>query len=251
MVPNPYDVLAAVYDQDTHTEAAQEFGDILEEHIRQRGIRPRRILDVGCGTGVLASRLVEANWALVIAVDRSLGMLRRARARLDGSLQAALVAAHMVRLPFYQCFDMIVACNEVVNQVPPTSLELVVRELVKALQPGGWLVFDSLTVGHFRRFWDNRHWEERNEGGILWMDCEWREARGDGLARCIVVSVSRQDARIDVASVMEYYHDPTRLEQLLALHGLAVTQLLNWNPYPEPQPEGFTDRHFWICRRGL
>lgn len=39
------------------------------------------VLDVGCGTGVLAPHLAEAGWRRIIGVDPSAGMLAQARAR--------------------------------------------------------------------------------------------------------------------------------------------------------------------------
>lgn len=39
------------------------------------------VLDVGCGTGVLAPHLASAGWPRIIGVDPSAGMLARARAR--------------------------------------------------------------------------------------------------------------------------------------------------------------------------
>ena len=49
--------------------------------LRQRGIRDGFVVDVGCGTGVLAARLVEAGYR-VLGIDLSPSMLRIARPRV-------------------------------------------------------------------------------------------------------------------------------------------------------------------------
>jgi SAM-dependent methyltransferase len=55
-------------------------------------LRPARTLDVGCGTGFL-TRYLRGE---VVALDRSLGMLRVARSRVSG----ALVSGDLLSLPF-------------------------------------------------------------------------------------------------------------------------------------------------------
>jgi ubiquinone/menaquinone biosynthesis C-methylase UbiE len=69
---------------------------------------PRRILDVGCGTGKLAHRLArDLPGSRVVGCDFSRGMLAHARSR-DAALRLARADAQ--RLPFADgCFDAIVS----------------------------------------------------------------------------------------------------------------------------------------------
>ena len=67
---------------------------------RQHVPRPGRILDVGCGTGLLAARLADAfAGARVAGVDLSAGMIRRAAAARAGS-GAGFAAGCAEELPF-------------------------------------------------------------------------------------------------------------------------------------------------------
>jgi ubiquinone/menaquinone biosynthesis C-methylase UbiE len=120
----------------------------------------RRILDVGCGTGGFAARVLERYpRAQVWGLDLSEGMLRRAAARG----QAAAGRLHLVRgdsgrLPFADnTFDAI-TCSHSFHHYPQPAH--VAAEMHRTLRPGGrlfiidgdrdrpWgrLVFDVLVV---------------------------------------------------------------------------------------------------------
>jgi SAM-dependent methyltransferase len=96
---------------------------------------PRRILDVGSGTGagarVLARRFPEAE---VVGVDLAPGMVREARRLVPDDLvgRIAFETADATALPFaVAAFDLVV----LLNMIP------FFEELVRVTAPGGALVF--------------------------------------------------------------------------------------------------------------
>jgi ubiquinone/menaquinone biosynthesis C-methylase UbiE len=102
----------------------------------------RRVLDVGCGTGILAGCLV-ANWpsiTLLVELDLAEQMLRRGRAkRQDG--RTCYVCADALAPPFRgNSFDLAICYNAVPHF---ESARLGLRALLGCLRPGGWLA-----VGH-------------------------------------------------------------------------------------------------------
>jgi len=107
----------------------------------------RRVLDAGCGGGLVARTLAEAG-AVVVGLDRSLGSLRVARGAVgprDGSFHP--VRGQLERLPFADgAFDVVVAAD-VLEHVP--DLPAAVGEIARVLTPGGSLAFDTIN----RTFW--------------------------------------------------------------------------------------------------
>jgi len=103
---------------------------------RLRQGSPRRVLDLGCGTGQLASRIREALPRCdVVGCDFSRGMLSRAAAR-GPSLR--WVQGDALRLPLRDAsFDAAVS-TEAFHWFPDPAAAL--GELHRVLVPGGWLL---------------------------------------------------------------------------------------------------------------
>ena len=108
------------------------------ETVRRLALRPgERILDVGCGTGALAARLLDAGARVrIVGADLAPAMLRHARRKLGG--RAPLVAADAVHLPFVRgSFDVVVS-NSSLHYWPSAQAGL--GEIRRVLRPGGRLV---------------------------------------------------------------------------------------------------------------
>jgi len=118
----------------------------------------RRVLDAGCGGGLVARELAAAG-AEVVGVDRSRGSLgvasRAAGRRGPGNPKGvprsigsfAPAQGRLERLPFAAgAFDAVVAAD-VLEHLP--DLPAAVTELARVLAPGGSFVFDTVN----RTFW--------------------------------------------------------------------------------------------------
>lgn len=96
-------------------------------------IGPRRVLEVGCGTGAFAERMLKELGADVVALDLSPRMVELARER---GVEALVGTAEA--LPFRgEEFDCVVA-NWVLHHVP--DLDRGLAEIARVLRPGGCLL---------------------------------------------------------------------------------------------------------------
>lgn len=103
----------------------------------------QRVLDVGCGGGLLAEALARAG-ARVTAIDLAPGMIEVARLHaLEASLAIdyRLAAAEELAVAAPQAFD-VVTCMEMLEHVPEP--EGMVATLARALRPGGALFVSTL-----------------------------------------------------------------------------------------------------------
>lgn len=108
--------------------------DDLEVSIVEPYARGRRVLEAGCGTGLLLSR-IDRVASRAIGVDLSSGMLARARDRGLTVVQGSITA-----LPFADASFDTVCSFKVLAHVP--DIEGALRELARVTRPGGHLVLE-------------------------------------------------------------------------------------------------------------
>jgi len=97
--------------------------------------KPVYILDLGCGTGLLARRLFQKGIAALIdGVDLSPEMLQEAHKRnIYSNLFSANAISHLSESS--KLYDVIVACS-VVPFFPPVQLESLIKAAKSSIYPG-------------------------------------------------------------------------------------------------------------------
>lgn len=99
-----------------------------------------RILEVGCGTGRLTSKLVAAG-RQIVAVDISPEMIARARASVSATDQAEFISGDFLTIDFgSHGFDCVISVAALHHMSPEAAL-VKMRELVR---PGGRLIIQDL-----------------------------------------------------------------------------------------------------------
>jgi ubiquinone/menaquinone biosynthesis C-methylase UbiE len=133
-----YDETAGFYDK-RYTEIQRaKYGAVLK-HLPER---VNRVLDLGCGTGLLLEELRKRG-RLVVGVDVSEKMLRKAKARGEAM---ELLAADADHLPFRDgVFDCVVSITLLQNMPNPSGT---VKELARVLMKNGLGVLTSLRRKH-------------------------------------------------------------------------------------------------------
>jgi ubiquinone/menaquinone biosynthesis C-methylase UbiE len=98
-----------------------------------RALAPRTVVDVGCGTGLLTTRLVhELANVHVVGLDFSAGMLAHARAR---SRAVPWVCGDALRLPLRDASADAIVSTEAFHWFPDQPAAL--AEFRRVLRPGG------------------------------------------------------------------------------------------------------------------
>ena len=141
----------------TETASLQaEVAQRLDEHLRFTKIAPRRVLDLGCGTGFFGERL-ERRYpkARLVYADIAEAMLAQARRRLPKRFWPrrcrAFCCADAAKLPFRdEAFDLVGASLVLQWVRDPVA---VVREMRRVCRTGGLIVLS--TFGR-RTLWELR-----------------------------------------------------------------------------------------------
>ncbi len=138
-------VLAALYDSLNPPGADTDFYCALARE-------PSRILDIGCGTGLLAVRLALQGHA-VTGLDPAQAMLDIARRR-EGADPVSWILGDITALPPDSCFDLVLMTGHVFQVfLDSVEIEAVLSVVKTHLVPGGRLVFESRNP--LARAWEN------------------------------------------------------------------------------------------------
>jgi len=106
--------------------------------LRRYRIEGGHVVEIGCGSGILARRLLDAGYE-VTGIDRSPDMIALARARAP---EAMFRVGSLTRTRMPRC-DAAIAIGEVVSYVA-ASLGPFFKRVSDALPPGGIFVFDFM-----------------------------------------------------------------------------------------------------------
>lgn len=138
--PSLFDAWSLVYDNPLVQRAVyRPVHDAVLRELRRHP--PRRILDIGCGTGILTARLQqEATAEVVYGCDLSAGMLAQATARRV----APLLRADAQRLPLADESVDAVVSTESFHWFPDPSAAL--AEFRRVLTPDGRVVLCLVNV---------------------------------------------------------------------------------------------------------
>lgn len=129
-------------------DIATEYDESLPAHVVEHYLRKRTafvqahcpgrsVLDVGCGTGVLAARLQAAGYD-VTGVDPSAGMLDVLRAQRPG---ITAVEASGTDLPFERGrFDVVLTVAALHHIADPADVRQTLVEMVRVCRPGGTIL---------------------------------------------------------------------------------------------------------------
>lgn len=205
-----------------------EIGERLFERLQYLTIKPRYILDLGCGPGVFSARLKKYYpHAEVIGFDLAYNMLMQAKSKQGWLKKWPLVAGDMSAMPFASgLFDLVFA-NQVVHWSP--SLASLMREINRVMNKDGCLMFSTLGPDTF---------------------CELKQAPQE-LDKHAHVNEFMDMHDIGDCLLAEHFLDPVVDMEVLTAHYSGLPQLLhalkaqgvrNMNPL---RNSGLTGRQSW------
>ncbi len=144
MSPKFYDRLSTVYDA-VWGGYSSNYTPLIQQLLRDRGIKYARVLDLACGTGTLALELGKKGHA-VYGVDISEPMIRIARRKAQLLDNVRFAVHDMLSFSHPDLFDLVCctidSLNYVLSERAMTRFFTKVRELLKQ---GGLFVFDVNT----------------------------------------------------------------------------------------------------------
>jgi SAM-dependent methyltransferase len=142
--------LAYVHDAG-YGDFARGAAPALLTRLRGRGITSGLVVDLGCGSGIWAARLLQAGYD-VLGIDISPAMIRLAKKKAPA---AKFQVGSLLSADLPRCLA-VTALGEVINYTfdpagSRRSLRPFFRRVYDALHPGGMFVCDSRSRARYRR----------------------------------------------------------------------------------------------------
>lgn len=149
-----YDRLAEVYDMSGQSRFSLKMVAYLLEILAFRRAKPRRVLDLACGTGAAAVALARRKFQ-VTAIDGSEAMLARGRARAARwKTEVDFRCGDLAALDLTGSYDLATCFYDSLNHLTdPTAFRQALFGVRRALAPGGLFFFDLNTRHAYAKVW--------------------------------------------------------------------------------------------------
>jgi SAM-dependent methyltransferase len=237
-----YSRLAGIYDEIVIDPCHEDWASFLHALWSADPEGVRTVLDLCCGTGLLAGELIARGYR-VVGVDASEAMLDLARKRLGP--QVVLSRMTLPDLTVEGVFDAAVCTFDGLNYLTPDEFRLTMGELALRVRPAGWLVFDL-------------HTDRMMEFTISNPVVAGESAGNDFVIRSVVDPDARTcDTRIELTRARDgepfseqhrqYFHTPAEVDAALRDAGFAVTAVNE--AYTHQPVETATLRATWTAVR--
>lgn len=166
-----YDVFSSFYDTLTGDVGYKKRAAYLLKIFKKYSIKPKILLDLGCGTGNFAFEFLKKNID-VIGVDKSEGMLSEARNKAEKLNKSVLFLNQSGdELDLYGTVDGAVCCLDTVNHIiSKTQLKKTFEKVSLFLEKGCLFIFDVNTLYKQEKVLGNNTFTFEKDGVF----CVWR-----------------------------------------------------------------------------
>lgn len=213
--------IVELYDVDNPDGPDHDFYRTLAD-----AVSARRILDLGCGTGLLTTT-VAGQGRTVVGVDPSVTMLAYARRR-PGAEAVTWVDGDSSSIP-QGPFDYAVMTGNVAQHVPEADWTRTLRDLRQALDLGGVLAFETRNpTAHAWESWasEGRTTRDTPQGPLV----EWTEAVDltggtddtDGTVRLVTHNLFVETNDMVTETLVLAFRERSAIESQLSAAGFVV-----------------------------
>jgi SAM-dependent methyltransferase len=199
---------------------SKQYLDLIIELLDEHSVTQARVLDLACGTGILATELAEYGY-IVHGIDISPDMIRVAKSKSTHLLNASFEVADMTEFKTHIKFDLITCTFDSINYLARIEeLQKMLKCVVYNLSHSGLFIFDSNTR-HLYSSYDQEKREQEMQGQRFVQQCKFNSLTNEATIKFVFA-----DGTMEIHRQRPYDFD--ELEPLLSDVGLDVVHLFAW-----------------------
>ncbi|TCT14341.1 methyltransferase family protein [Natranaerovirga pectinivora] len=159
-----YESFARVYDEFMDEVPYEDWSNYIQLLIDEYNIKPKLVLDLGCGTGNITELLSQKGYDM-IGIDNSEEMLMIAKEKArDKKLEILYLNQDMREFELYGTVDLVISICDSINYILEEEELLEVFKLVNNyLDPGGLFIFDMNTEFKYKNILGENTFASNNE----------------------------------------------------------------------------------------
>jgi ubiquinone/menaquinone biosynthesis C-methylase UbiE len=160
----PYTSFAAAYDRMMANVDYVRWANYVQKLFAHYNVRPKRVLDMACGTGSTTILLAEKGYQMS-GTDRALEMLLSARDKAnEKGVPIHLWQQDMRHLAVAKPYDAVLCLYDSINYITTEEeMKQVFTRVSEALVPQGMFIFDVTTEYNIVKHFDKQTFAENND----------------------------------------------------------------------------------------
>lgn len=243
-----YNNFAKVYDLFMDNVPYDDWCTYLHQLLMEAGIRDGLVLELGCGTGSMTTRLAKAGYDM-IGIDKSLEMLEIAMEKQYENPQGILyLNQDMTSFELYGTVKAIVCVCDSLNYIlEEEALEEVFRLANNYLDPKGLFIFDLSMEYKYKDLIGNRTIaENREEASFIWDNYYDEESQENEYE--LTIFIPEKNGYYKKYEEVHYQraYDLEKIKELLEKAGMEF--VVAYDAFTKDMPKDTSERVYVIAR---
>lgn len=166
-----YGEFASIYDQLMNDFDYKQWANYIELIFDKYNFKPKKILEMACGTGGLSIHLADKRYEMV-CFDLSEEMLSKAYEKLGRYKNVKLLKQDMTKFKIEQKFDSVISvCDSINYIINPEDLDKTFKNAYSHLNQNGLFIFDINSAYKLKHIIGNDTFvEDREDVFYIWQN---------------------------------------------------------------------------------
>ncbi len=238
-----YNMVAKYYDEMMKYIPYNEWATYIVKMFFKMNGKGNSVIDLGSGTGVLASKIKNSGFDIVCA-DISIEMLKVSQGNFVFSENVFHINSDITDLPIKSdCFNLAICIYDTANHLNREQFSNVISQAYRVLKRGGILMFDFNTHIGLKHFAEETFIRKGDDFNSIWKS-DYNEKESICTLDLNILSPDGTNKRI---AFSERPIEIDEVKKVILKHGFSTFDIFNFMTYTNISND--TERGFAVCMK--